>query len=222
VSEHETALLGAYVLGVLDLEEQGSVRAHLDGCAPCRREVEDLREMEQALGELPPEAFLEGPPPGGDLLLRRTIDEVRREHHRQTWRNRALLATAAALAVVVALGGGAWLGRSTATPEAVATTPAGTRTAAVTDAATGVTMSAEVIPAAGWVRVHAVVSGVPAGEQCRLVVVAADGSREQAGSWLAAASGTTTVDGAALMAPADVTAVLAETYAGQILVTIPV
>ena len=88
MSEHETALLGAYVLGVLDLDEQSSVRAHLDGCAHCRREVEDLREMEQALGELPPEAFLEGPPPGGDLLLRRTLDEVRGERRRQTWREK--------------------------------------------------------------------------------------------------------------------------------------
>ena len=118
MSEHETDLLGAYVLGVLDLSEQGAVQAHLDGCAPCRREVEDLREMEQALGELPPEAFLAGPPPGGDLLLRRTIDEVRGEHRRQTWRNRSLLAAAAALVLVVALGGGALIGRRTSEPTA--------------------------------------------------------------------------------------------------------
>lgn len=219
MSGHQPALLGAYVLGVLDLPEQNDVRAHLDGCAACRREVEDLREMEQALGELPPEAFLTGPPPGGDLLLRRTLDQVRDERRHRTRRTRGLLAVAAALAVVVALGAGAWIGRATASSPAVASTPAGTRTANASDPATGVRMSAEVTPAPGWVRVHAVVSGVPAGEQCRLVVVAPDGSREQAGSWLAAASGTTTVDGAALIAPADVASVQAETYAGRILVT---
>ncbi|GAA2630078.1 anti-sigma factor family protein [Paractinoplanes durhamensis] len=223
MSGHETALLGAYVLGVLDRAEQGAVQDHLDGCAACRREVDDLREMEIALGEIPPEAFLEGPPPGGELLLRRTLDEVRGERRRQTWRNRTLLATAAALVVAVALGGGALIGRPAAgpAPDAVAVVPAGTRTATATDAATGVTMAVEVRPAAGWVRVRATVSGIPAGEQCRLVVVAPDGSREQAGSWLGPESGSTTVDGAALIAPADVAAVQAETYAGQILVTTP-
>ncbi|GAA0531462.1 hypothetical protein GCM10010172_10240 [Paractinoplanes ferrugineus] len=222
MSEHETALLGAYVLGVLDLSEQDSVRAHLDGCAPCRREVDDLREMEQALGELPPEAFLDGPPPGGDLLLRRTIDEVRGEHRRETRRKRTLLAAAAALVLIAALGGGLLLGRRTAgDPSPVAdTAPARVGSASV--AATGVRMTAEVAPAAGWVRVRVTISGVPAGEECRLVVLARDGSREQAGSWLAPEFGTTTVDGAAVLAPADVAAVLAETYAGQILVTTPV
>ncbi|GIM94609.1 anti-sigma factor [Paractinoplanes toevensis] len=221
MSGHETAQLGAYVLGVLDRADQGAVQDHLAGCAACRREVEDLREMEVALGEIPPEAFLDGPPPGGDPLLRRTLDEVRRERHRQTRRNRSLLAAAAALAVIVALGAGALIGRAAeAPPRTVATGP--TRAATATDPATGVTMTAEVRPAAGWVRVRATVAGVPAGEECRLVVVAPDGSRAPAGSWRAADSGPTTVDGAALMAPADVAAVQAETYAGQILVTVPV
>jgi RNA polymerase sigma-70 factor (ECF subfamily) len=62
------------------------------------------------------------------------------------------------------------------------------RTGAATDAQTGVAMRATVRPAAGWVRVSATVTGVPAGEQCRLFVVA----------------------------------VQAETYAGQILVAVPI
>ncbi|WP_030439932.1 anti-sigma factor [Actinoplanes subtropicus] len=222
MSEHETELLGAYVLGVLEHGEQAAVRAHLDGCAPCRREVEDLRGMEAALGELPPEAFLDGPPPDGDFLLQNTLREVRRISSRQAWRNRALAAAAAVVAVVVALGAGAVVGRGTARPVAVAPTVPGARTGAGADAETGVSMSATVRPAAGWVRVSATVTGVPAGEQCRLFVVARDGSREPAGSWLSSASGSTTLDGAALMAPADVAAVQAETYAGQILVAVPI
>lgn len=223
MSEHETELLGAYVLGVLDRDEQAVVQSHLDGCAPCRREVEDLRGMEAALGEIPPEAFLEGPPPDGDLLLRSTLQEVRRLGRRQVWRNRALLAAAAVVAVVVALGAGAVIGRGTSSPQPVATAPtAPARTATAADAATGVSMTATVRPAAGWVRLTATVTGVPAGEQCRLYVVASDGSREPAGSWLASASGSTTLDGAALMAPALVAAVQAETYAGEILVAVPI
>ncbi|WP_433301571.1 anti-sigma factor family protein [Actinoplanes sp. CA-030573] len=228
MSEHETELLGAYVLGVLDRQEQDSVRAHLDGCAPCRREVEDLREMEAALGELPPEAFLEGPPPDGELLLHKTLAEVRGQSRRRAWRNRALLTAAAVLVALVALAAGTLIGRGTASsgsPVAAATTTTstpGTRTGSATDTGTGVAMSATVRPAVGWVRVSATVTGVPPGEQCRLFVVAADGSREPAGSWLSSASGTTTLDGAALMAPAEVAGVQAETYAGQILVAVPI
>jgi hypothetical protein len=82
-------------------------------------------------------------------------------------------------------------------------------------------MSVALTPAAGWVRVHARVGGVPAGEQCRLYVVGRDGSRREAGSWLVA-GGETTLDGTALLDPADVTAVQVETFAGRPLVTVPV
>jgi anti-sigma factor RsiW len=224
VSEHETDLLGAYVLGVLDRGEQAAVQAHLDGCGSCRREVEDLRGMEAALGEIPPEAFLDGPPPDGDLLLQNTLREVRRTSARLAWRNRALLAAVAVAAVVFALGAGAVIGRGTASssPSAVGPAVPGSRAGAGLDAETGVSISATVRPAAGWVRVSATVTGVPAGEQCRLFVVARDGSREPAGSWLASPSGSTTLDGAALMAPVEVAAVQAETYAGQILVAVPI
>jgi anti-sigma factor RsiW len=223
MSGHETELLGAYVLGVLDRDEQAAVQAHLDACGSCRRELGDLREMEAALGEIPPEAFLDGPPPDGDLLLRKTLEEVRVRGRRRTWRNRALVAAAALLVAAVALGAGTLIGRSTAPPSVVTASPtAAARTGSATDTETGVVMSATVRPAAGWVRVSATVTGVPAGEQCRLFVVGRDGSREPAGSWLAAGPQSTTVDGAALMAPALVVAVQAETYAGQILVIVSI
>jgi anti-sigma factor RsiW len=222
MSGHETELLGAYVLGVLDLEEQAAVQRHLDTCPPCRREVGDLRDMEAALGEIPPEAFLDGPPPDGDRLLQKTIAEVRVRGRRRTWRNRALAATGATLLAAVALGAGTLIGRETAPPPAVASTTPAARTGAATDPGTGAAMSVTVRPAVGWVRVSATVTGVPPGEQCRLFVVGRDGSREPAGSWLSGGSGSTTVDGAALMAPALVAAVQAETYAGQILVVVPI
>lgn len=242
MSGHEPELLGAYVLGVLDGDEWASVRGHLDGCPQCRREVDDLREMEAALGEIPPEAFLEGPPPGGELLLRRTLDQVREEHRHRTRRRYALLTAAAAGCVVAALGAGLVVGRVTGPETAAAppapnaasplpssplpsSLPAATRTGSVTDARTGASMTVAVRPAAGWVRVRATVSGVAAGEQCRLYVVARDGSRWQAGSWLSggpAAAAGVTVDGSALIAPAEVASVQAETYAGLVLVSTPV
>jgi anti-sigma factor RsiW len=219
MSEHQTELLGAYVLGVLDGDEWTTVQTHLRECPHCHREVEDLRELEDALGEIPPEAFLEGPAPDGDLLLERTLGQVRKEGNRRAWRRRSLWALAAALVGVIALSGGAVLGRETA-PSTASSPSAASRTA--TDAGTGTSMTVALQPAAGWVRVHATISGAPAGEQCRLYVVAQDGSRREAGSWLVPDSGAATLDGSALVAPADVTAVQVETFAAQPLVTVPI
>jgi putative zinc finger protein len=232
VSGHENELLGAYVLGILDGEEWATVHSHLDSCAACRREAGDLREMEAALGEIPPEALIDGPPPEGSGLLQLTLAEVRGEHRRRGY----LWALAAVAVFVVALAGGISAGRLTS-PDPVAaappassavqagssTVPAGSSAAPVvaTDPRTGVSMTVALTPAMGWVRLHATLSGVPAGSQCRIFVVSADGARQQAASWLAAAE-SMTVDGSALMAPADVTSVQAETYAGQILVAVPV
>lgn len=217
MSVHESELLGAYVIGVLEGEEWAGVHAHLAECPDCRREVEDLRQMEAALGEIPPEALLDGPPPAGSGLLQETLDDVRASHRprRYLW----VLALLAAFAL--ALAGGVLAGRSLAGPAPSSTgaaTPPSPAAAAV-DPQTGVSMTVAVTPAAGWVRVHATLSGVPFGSECRLFVVSADGARQQASSWLASSS-PETVDGSALMAPADVDSVQAETYAGQILVTV--
>ncbi len=221
---HDTELLGAYVLGVLDGEEWESVQRHLDGCPHCRQEVGDLREMEAALGEIPPEAFLEGPPADGDLLLQRTLEQIRDERRAKERRRFTRRAAAAAVLAALALGGGALIGRLTG-PDALTAQPApavstapGSRTGAATDPRTGATMSVTVQPAAGWVRLRATVGGVAAGEQCRLYAVARDGSRWQAGSWVAEAGGTT-LDGAALIPPDQVESVQAETYAGLVLVS---
>jgi anti-sigma factor RsiW len=228
VTGHESGLLGAYVLGVLDHDEHAGVQAHLDSCPRCRTEVGDLRGMEAALGEIPPEAFLDGPPPGGDPLLRDILAEVRGEHRRRARRRWIGGAVAVVLAGVLAVAGGAYAGwagsrdAEAAAPAAVVSFPVGTRTGAAADAGTGATMSVAVQPAAGWVRVRATVGGVAPGEQCRLFVLGPDGVRQPAASWLTSESGTATVDGSALMAPVDVIAVQAETYAGRILVSVPV
>ncbi|MEV6689790.1 zf-HC2 domain-containing protein, partial [Streptomyces sp. NPDC051130] len=76
---HEEELLGPYVLGVLDEADVRRVEEHVGDCVQCREEVAALCEMERALGEVPAEAFLDGPPQGGDLLLRRTLRQVRSE-----------------------------------------------------------------------------------------------------------------------------------------------
>ncbi|WP_254047234.1 zf-HC2 domain-containing protein, partial [Streptomyces aureus] len=105
----EEELLGPYVLGVLDEAENRRLEAHVNDCAACRQEVSALREMETALGEVPPEAFLDGPPQGGDLLLQRTLRQMRGERASARNRRRGLVGLAAA----AALAGVFWAGTAT-------------------------------------------------------------------------------------------------------------
>ncbi|MFH7597282.1 zf-HC2 domain-containing protein [Streptomyces racemochromogenes] len=236
---HEEELLGPYVLGVLDEEDVRRVEEHVGDCTGCREEVAALRELEGVLGEVPQEAFLDGPPQGGDLLLQRTLRQVRGERAaRARWRGAvAGLAAAASLAAVfwagARLGGDA--GSTAALPPppspsasaAPSPPPAGTRVASATDAGSGARMTVQVTPAAKWVRVRAAVTGVPAGQRCRLVVVSRDGTRSTAGGWVVGTAEHgegkgAALDGSAAVDPADVAAVLVENESGRTFVSVPV
>jgi hypothetical protein len=236
-TKHETALLGAYVLDVLDEQEATRVKKHLASCKPCQLEVDDLRGVLTALGEVPPEALIDGPPDDGDLLLQRTLRQARSERGQHEWRRRATLIGAAAAVGAVVLGGGTLIGRSTAprpgaqpapvTPAAPTptATPPAPRFGSATDPVTGARLTVAIRPAAGWVRVNVTASGIKAGQRCRLLVIGRDGSRTEAGSWLvseAAAASGTSLEGFALVAPADVAAVTVENFAGTKLVSAPV
>ncbi|GAA0262072.1 zf-HC2 domain-containing protein [Saccharothrix mutabilis subsp. mutabilis] len=228
-TNHDPHLLGAYVLGVLEEREARAVEEHLAACPTCRAELAELREVEEALGDVPPEALLDGPPDGGDLLLQRTLRQVRSERDSRARRRRVGVGLAAAAVVAVVLGGGFAVGRGTApTDQAIQTTTptpdTGARVATATDPGTGARMTVKVKPAAGWVRVNASVAGIAKNQRCKLVVVAKDGSRQEAGSWLVSALGEkegTNLDGSALIAPDDVAAVEVRTFEGEQLVTVP-
>jgi hypothetical protein len=166
------------------------------------------------LGELPPEAFLDGPP-DGDLVLQRTLRQIRAETGAH--RRRKVLGMVAAAAVVVAAiaGGGVAIGRASVP----LVPPPGTSAGAVVLAgsgADGVTMRATLGPAASWVRLTASVAGIPAGQRCRILVVARDGSQEVAGSWVVSgAPGGVTLDGSAAVALPDVAAISVQNEAGK-------
>lgn len=215
-AEHVSMELGAHALGLLNEHEARAVDQHLARCATCWREWEELREMTNLLGELPPEAFLEGPP-DGDLMLQRTLRQVRTETGTRRRRRRFALVAAAAAVAAVVLGGGITAGRLTAPDTTVLAQGPGTIT--VEGQGQGaVTMRVAVSPAADWVRLTANVKGIPSGENCRLIVIAKDGSREIAGSWIvgpkAEANGAT-LNGSAAIAIGDVAAVAVENTAGR-------
>ncbi|WP_329389067.1 zf-HC2 domain-containing protein [Streptomyces sp. NBC_01351] len=236
---HEEELLGPYVLGVLDDEEVRRVEEHLSGCAGCREEVAALREMEAALGEVPEEAFLDGPPQGGDLLLQRTLRQMRSEVEGQRRRRTGLVALAAAASLAAVFWAGAQLGSTDEGALALPPTPSptvsaapstqvpGTKVASATDPATGARITVQMTPATKWVKLNAAVTGVPQGERCRLVVVAKDGTRTTAGGWVVGSADNgegkgASLDGSAAVDPSAVKEILVENEAGRAFVSVPI
>jgi hypothetical protein len=224
MSPHHTQELGAFALGALEDPEARQVAEHLVECADCRAQFDELKSMREVLGEIPPEAFLDGPPEDADLLLPRILRRIDQEKAAKR-RKRALTVSAAAAAVALAaLGGGILIGRdSDAQPTVSAAGPATARvpgTQQLTGSDAGAKLAATVVPADGWVWVHASVSGLPPGQKCRLVVVSRTGDTEIAGSWLSLANPASTarLDGTALVAPADVAAVEVQNLAGHVFV----
>ena len=64
-------------------------------------------------------------------------------------------------------------------------------------------------------------SGVPSGEECRLVAISKDGSSHDAGSWYASYSGDAAVNETVALAPAELATLRVETRTGRPLGTIP-
>ncbi|MEV6271068.1 zf-HC2 domain-containing protein [Kribbella sp. NPDC051936] len=222
MSEHDRTQLGAYALGALDAAEAEAVDEHLVTCAECRAELAELTEVKDFLGEVPPEAFLDGPPEDGDLLLQRTLREVREPQVQAPPKRRSRWLLIAAVAVVVAgaLGGGVVLGRSTAPggDQPVA----GSRQVTTSDTNTGATMAATVEPRAGWSWVRVEVTGLQAGDECEMVVTDKDGEAWIAGSWLVsakAAKSGSTFGGGVLVPPDQVRSVEIRTVQGRHLIT---
>jgi hypothetical protein len=210
---HDPVELGALALGLLPPEQAAAARRHVTGCAMCRREYEELREMTSVLGDLPPEAFLDGPP-DGDLVLQRTLRQIRAETGMR--RRRRLLGVVAAAAVVVAAvaGGGVAIGRASVP----LVPPPGSSVGALVltgSGAGGTAMRVSLGPANNWVRLTASVTGIPAGERCRILVVSRGGSQEVAGSWVVSGSPGGSVDGSAAVALNDVAAVVVQNEAGH-------
>jgi hypothetical protein len=191
MNEHDRTQLGAYALGALEPDEAREVDEHLATCAECRAEVAELAQMKDFLGEVPPEAFLDGAPDGGDLLLQRTLREVRQltpepvaapAKTSARWRSRWLMVAAAVVLVAGALVGGVAVGRSTA-PQPADVPVAGSKQVTVTDTSSGATMATTVEPRPGWSWVQVQINGLKAGYQCEMIITDKAGDTWIAGSW---------------------------------------
>jgi hypothetical protein len=233
MSEHDRSQLGAYALGALEPDEVREVDEHLAGCAECRQELTELEEMKEFLGEVPPEAFLDGPPADGDLLLQRTLREVRSAAAEPApaapaaapkKRSKWMTVAAAVVVFAGALGGGVLIGRQSV-DEVASTTPAGSKQVTVTDANTGVKMATTVEPRAGWSWVNVNVSGLKAGAECQMLVTDKAGKTYVAGSWVVsyqAARDGSRFGGGVLVPIDQVQSVEIKTAQGEHVVTAPV
>ena len=236
---HDPGELSAHALGLLGGAQARAVEQHLAGCAACRREWSELRETAAVLESVPAEMFLDGPP-DNDLVRQRTLREIRAETGARRRRRRFGLAVVAAVVAAALLGAGGYVGQQLAPDPTVVAAPqpappppapvppapvppAGARTVEGTQ--DGVTMSATITPASGWVRLAASVRGIPPGERCSLVVVGSDGSEHLAGSWVVGVPGPVPgapVQGSTIIDPAEVAAVSVRTEDGREFITLRV
>ena len=97
MSEHTEVsdLLGPYVMGALDVEDEREVEQHLEECAPCREGARDLRLAHERLADL---ANATEPPP--QELKRRVLMGMPRRETRRV----PLVAAAAVLCALTVLG----------------------------------------------------------------------------------------------------------------------
>jgi hypothetical protein len=97
MSEHLEVrdLLGPYVMGALEPEEERKVEEHLERCASCREEAQDLRRAHERLVDLA--NAMKTPPPELE-------DRVLTEMPRRGTRRVPLVAAAAVLLVLAVLG----------------------------------------------------------------------------------------------------------------------
>jgi anti-sigma factor RsiW len=59
---HNRRSLGAYALGALEAHEEHAIERHVATCDDCFNQLTQLLEVRSVLNQVPPEAFLDGPP----------------------------------------------------------------------------------------------------------------------------------------------------------------
>lgn len=238
--------LGAYALGALDSREAAEVYEHLGWCPFCRVEADEFLGLPALLGRVT-EADIEQASRPPRAVLDRML-KVRARRRRIT---QAVLAVAASL-VICAVGGSIWLyaaqpggGDETATV-AIAPESAQADSPAADAQAAEPTRTVTVAPSTRTTReltasrgeVHAVLrlrsgeggtqvgvslGGVPRGTKCNVIVVAKDGTREQAASWtIRAANGeVASFSGSTAIPMEQISRIDLETPDGDLLLRVP-
>jgi len=203
--------VGAYLVGALDGDARAQVTAHLESCAGCRGDYEELIPVRGLLSQLAgPDAAPRaggpgkfwGLPPGGVPLP--PLRPVRPRTGRRWLAGAAVAVAAGALAALAAAG----LAPSAPTFRAY-------------DRSTGVHGEAQLHAAPTGAEIDLAVAGLSAGERCVMLAVSGRGS-DVAGTWDATYSGTARVAGTTAIPLRQLTSVRVESAGGRLLLTIAV
>ncbi len=168
--------LGAHALGHLPAKERAALEAHLEGCASCREELENLASLVRPMSLADPARFETTPSPPPSLAAR-VAAAIGAERLKQRRRRRlrfglafgGTAAVAAAVLVLLVLPGD-----ETAGPEQHVT---------FGSLPGRMKISAKLIPNAFGTEIHMYVKGVSSGTLCRVYLRSRDGSVLSAGTF---------------------------------------
>jgi anti-sigma factor RsiW len=224
-SPHVRLELGALVLGSLPADERARVETHLAGCEECCAELAELAPLPGLLHRVPEADVLRSAAgssasaePAVDLVpaVVALADRALREHRARRHRRWAVAGIAATVLGGVAVGTGALLA-GTPGHDAV---PAPVVVRA-NDPATGVRAQVTLRSSPGGTDLALRLTGVPAGEECRLVASAGD-ERDVTASWDATYDGEATFTGSTRFTVDEIDLLVIETPAGRTLLEMPV
>jgi anti-sigma factor RsiW len=190
----QTLDLGVYVLGALPPDERRRFEEHLAGCPECAAELAELEPLPALLGRVRPEDLEPvrvTPSPG---LFGRVAAAARA---RRAQRRRRLVLAAAAV-VVVGTGAGAGMAVWSQDDDG------GTWTAS----SNGLQLTVSASEARDGSALDVTVAGLPAGQDCELVVVDREGDRHAAGVWSATYSGEASWRGWTTVAPSSLSEIV--------------
>jgi len=202
-----------------------TVNSHLRDCPGCQDEITPLLPLPGLLAAVSEEELAAVELPDEHLLARMlsAADEIRAR------RRRTHLLVAAAAVVALALPAGVLIYQG-GTPRndspSVEADRGGVEPVTVKRSAkspaTGVFGKVWLTPASWGSDLTFAIRGVPAGEQCSLVVVSRGGARESAARWRADYRGTARVSGAVSAAVPDIERIDVVAGDGNVLLRVPV
>lgn len=161
--------LGALVLGHLGETETARVRAHLEGCAACRAEYEELAPLALALRDVDPNTFSDSLEPGALLGARieAAVETERTHRRRRTAIQRALTGIAASLILIATFAAGSRLTGDTPA------SPVPLEAVSVSSAIDGVSADADLVDHTWGLEIKLDVTGLEEGESYTTTVQAA-------------------------------------------------